>query len=155
MTGTSSRVNEKIDWGSPFSRILNSSFRILLIGWLLRSITRTCRVTSSVSIFKVEFSSISALAGSGVGVGFGFKTGGGGGAPSCGAIRRPGRDCAGVGVVGGISGVGDGATLALAAVRGRESTGCWALLPTAIARKSALIPTHNKTALRRARKKRE
>src|SRR5882672_2564070 len=90
MTGTSSRVNEKIGCGTPSSSTLNSSFGTLLIGWLLRSITRTCRVTSSVLKVSLSLSPISAPTGSGVGVGFGFKIGGGGGAPSCGAMRRPG-----------------------------------------------------------------
>src|SRR5882762_907327 len=90
MTGTSSRVKEKIGCGTPSSVILNSSFCTLLIGWLLRSMTRTCRVTSSVLIVSLSPSLISAVVGSGVGVGFGFSVGGGGGAPSCGAMRRPG-----------------------------------------------------------------
>src|SRR5512144_302262 len=102
MTGTSSSVNEKIGCGTPSSKTLNSSLPILLMGRLLRSITRTCKVTSSVLMVIREFSSISALAGSGVGVGFGFKIGGGGGAPNCGAMRRPGPVCAGVGVAVGV-----------------------------------------------------
>ena len=84
------------------------------MGWLLRSITRTCSVTSSVLMVIREFSSISALVGSGVGVGFGFKIGGGGGAPSWGATRRPGPVWAGVAVGEGV---------AVPVWRGRES-GC-------------------------------
>src|SRR6267142_1343649 len=132
MTGTSSRVKEKIGCGTQSSVILNSSFCTLLIGWLLRSITRTWSVTSSVLMVSLSPSLISAVVGSGVGVGFGFSVGGGGGAPSCGAMRRPGPVCAGVGV--GCCGVGEAAPV----VRGRESTGCCALLAPAIRNESAV-----------------
>src|SRR5438552_6471291 len=135
---------------SPFSRILNSSFLRLSIGWLLRSITRTCSVTNSVSIFKVEFSSISALVGSG---GFCFKTGAGGGGPSCGAMRRPGNVCAGVGVGCEVWGDGDGATVAAPVVRGRESTGCCALLAPAIMNENTALRLMKSTSVLRCARK--
>src|SRR5712691_8233226 len=106
----------------------NSSLLTLLIGRLFRSITRTFSVTSSVLIVSRSPSLISADAGSGVGVGFGFRIGAGGGAPSCGAIRRFGALCV-AGVAAGCDRCGVGVGVAVApAVRGRESTGCWARL---------------------------
>src|SRR5438045_3324768 len=93
---------------------------MLLIVRLLRSMTRTCSVTSSAFILNMLPSSISAEFGSGVGVGFGFRIGAGGGGPNCGAMRLPGLVCrAGVGVAWGLSAV---------VVRGRESPGCCARL---------------------------
>src|SRR5260370_33258299 len=94
---------------------------MLLIGRLLRSITRTFSVTSSVLIVSLSPSLISAVVGSGVGVGLGFKTGGGGGSARFGAMRRAGPHW---GVGAGWAGVAPGGTPVLAV----RAAGLWARL---------------------------
>src|SRR6185369_4161950 len=113
MTGTCSSVKEKTRCCTPSSKTWKSPSRMPLIGRLLRSITRTFKVTKSALILSVLFSSISALFGSGVGVGFGLYTGGSGGGPSVGAIRRPGPVSTGVGVAAGVGSVVRGLCCAL------------------------------------------
>src|SRR3979409_920619 len=102
------------------------------MGRLLRSMTRTFSVTSSVFTTMVLPSSISGSGG--VGVGFGLRMGAGGGSPSVGAMRSIGVDLGtgrgggtgvGVGVGVGVGSVERGAIAELR--RGRES---WLLAVT-------------------------
>src|SRR5437660_2554898 len=68
-------------------------------------------------------------------------------------MRRPGRDCAGVGVLCGISGAGDGAIGAVPVVRGRESTGCCALLAPAIMNENTALRLMKSTSVLRCARK--
>src|SRR6266852_6355065 len=100
--GTSSLVKNSIGCGSPSSNTRNSSCLTLLIGRLLRSITRTFKVTNSVLTLTTLSGSISSLT-SGVGLGFGLSFGGGGGSPKTGATWPSDVGlAAGVGVAVGV-----------------------------------------------------
>src|SRR5438132_5139665 len=68
-------------------------------------------------------------------------------------MRRPGKDCAGVGVGCVVWGDGDDAAGEVPAVRGRESTGCCAVLARAIMNENtALRLVKSTNVLRCARK---